>query len=112
MLTIWLIVSNKVGSPQFITWLAAPTVLVVLVHGLAEVRQQLLPLLMVTIAALTHLVCPIFYGELMNGELFAHLLLALRNGLVVVALVLCVRRLGKTGRNTVSAPASQPAQLG
>lgn len=112
VLTIWLIVSNKVGSPQFITWLAAPTVLVVLVYGLGGVRQQLLPLLMITIAALTHLVCPIFYGYLMNGEPFAHLLLALRNVLVVVALVLCVRRLGRTGRNTVSAPASQLAQLG
>lgn len=85
-----LIVVNKVGSPQFVAWLAAPVVLA-LVSGTAPARALALPVL--GIALLTQVVYPWAYGSLIGADpLFATVLTARNLGLVAL-LVLAVGRL-------------------
>ena len=58
-----LIAFNKVGSPQFVTWLAAPVILGLVTSG----RGFRTPAILVAvIAALTHLFYPYLYGYLLS----------------------------------------------
>lgn len=85
-----LIVFNKVGSPQFILWLALPLIAgvyfrtprfgFVLVFGLA-------------VGVLTQLVYPVFYLDLLALQVGPLALLTLRNLLVIGLLVIGVLRL-------------------
>ena len=82
-LVLVLIVFNKVGSPQFMTWLAAPIVLGLIYRR----RQWLLPAgLGLALAALTQLIYPYLYGELLAASPAMVLLLTLRNLLQIVLL--------------------------
>src|SRR5690606_32489932 len=60
-----LVVTNKVGSPQFTAWLAAPIVLAILLapraEALARSRAFVPALLALAIAGLTQLVYPTLY---------------------------------------------------
>ena len=97
VLTLVLVVVNKVGSPQFVTWLAAPVV-VLLAAGPAWGRGAPGPgrrlrgvpavaaLALVT-AALTQAVFPWGYLPLLEGDPVIAWLLAARNVALVVLLV-------------------------
>jgi hypothetical protein len=82
--TLDLIVFNKVGSPQFVTWLAVPIILGLLYRA-ASWRLPMFAV--VAIAALSNLVYPIFYDELLNGDVGALALLTIRNASYVALLV-------------------------
>jgi hypothetical protein len=79
-----LIVFNKVGSPQFMLWVAVP--LVALVYF--KVKGARAALVMgAAILFLTQLVYPVFYIGLLGLETMPLVLLTLRNALLVALLV-------------------------
>ena len=82
-LVLVLIVVNKVGSPQFTTWLAAPLILGLLVRGSGWRVPAVLGLV---IAALTQLVYPHLYDLLLAADPVMVLVLTVRNALEVVLL--------------------------
>lgn len=102
------IVLNKVGSPQFISWLAAP-VAVALSNGLGSsdrparpAREEwhswrVLAVLLLAVAGLTQAVYPIGYGGLLRAQLGMGLVLAARNLLVVAVLAMTVVALVRAG---------------
>ena len=79
-----LIVFNKVGSPQFMIWLAVP--LVALVY-LGLNRSKVALAMGAAILLLTQLVYPVFYIELLGLETMALGLLTVRNLLLVALLI-------------------------
>lgn len=89
------VVLNKVGSPQYLLWIA-PVVAVGIVHDWA--RWRVPAYLTLAIGGLTTLVFPIFYLPLVHGDAGAVLLLTLRNGLLVVLLGWSVAALWGTAR--------------
>ena len=96
------VVFNKVGSPQYMLWIA-PVVAAGILHGWH--RWRVPAYLMLVISGLTTLVFPVFYLPLIAGDPFALVLLTLRNGLLVVLLgwaVLALVRLVLT--NATPAP--------
>lgn len=86
-----LVVANKVGSPQFLTWFAAP-VAVALATRAAAVRSAV-PVLLLVVAGLTQAVFPWGYLQLLRGDTVLVLVLEARNALLVAVLVLAVVRL-------------------
>jgi hypothetical protein len=79
-----LIVFNKVGSPQFMIWLAVP--LVALVYfGINKSKVALA--IGAAILLLTQLVYPVFYIELLGLEIMPLGLLTVRNLLLVALLI-------------------------
>lgn len=88
--TLDLIFFNKVGSPQFITWLSAVSVI-----GLLLAARNFWPALglVLSISALTGLVYPLIYDAILAGSLLETLILQLRNLLLLVALVYANLRL-------------------
>ncbi|WEO77225.1 glycosyltransferase 87 family protein [Cryobacterium sp. SO2] len=95
------VVLNKVGSPQYMLWIA-PVVAVGIAHDWA--RWRVPAYLTLVIGGLTTLIFPIFYLPLVHGDAGAVLLLTLRNGLLVVLLGWSVAALWSTAR--LRAPAS------
>jgi len=95
------VVLNKVGSPQYMLWIA-PVVAVGVAHDWA--RWRVPAYLMLAIGGLTTLIFPIFYLPLVHGDAGALLLLTLRNALLVVLLGWSVLALWHTAR--VGSPAS------
>jgi hypothetical protein len=94
-----LIVFNKVGSPQFMIWLAV--VLVALVYfGINKSRLALV--IGAAILLLTQLVDPIFYVELLGLETLPLGLLTLRNLLLVGLLIWANLQLSKKAEATTS----------
>jgi hypothetical protein len=92
--TLDLIVFNKVGSPQFISWLVVPIMLGVLYR----VPNWRLPAaLILAITLLTQLVYPYLYGSLLNLEAVPAAALLLRNILEIVALVVANVMLTRLG---------------
>ncbi|TDN88463.1 glycosyltransferase 87 family protein [Microbacterium sp. BK668] len=89
-LVLALIVFNKVGSPQYMTWIAAPIVV-----GLAIDRRRWWPpaILALVIAGFTLGVYPLAYFSLLLAWPFPATLLTIRNVLVVVLFVWVVVRL-------------------
>ena len=94
-----LIVGNKVGSPQFQTWLIAPVILWVV---LDRARAAVPATLVLALCALTCLVYPLTYDALLRAELLPVVVLTLRNILLVVALAAGIRAL-------VRVPAHRPS---
>ncbi|MFI7742201.1 glycosyltransferase 87 family protein [Kocuria rhizosphaericola] len=84
------IVFNKVGSPQFMVWLA-PAVAVGLTHHWKAWRVP--AAMLIAIAVATFLVYPLFYYELSHNHAGMALVLTLRNALLVVLLWWSARRL-------------------
>ena len=75
---------NKVGSPQYVCWIAAPVILGLLYRG----RRWRAPATMaLVLAGLTQLIYPFFYGWLLAAEPLVVAVLTLRN-LLEVALLL------------------------
>mgnify|MGYP002628061605 CR=1 FL=1 len=79
-----LIVFNKVGSPQFMIWLAVPLVGLVF-FGINKSKVALA--MGSAIFLLTQLVYPVFYIELLGLEIMPLVLLTVRNLLLVALLI-------------------------
>ena len=99
-LTLAMIIFNKVGSPQFVTWLAVPIVFGLMTRASGLGRSFRVPAVVgLVIAALTQVVYPYLYVDLVSARLPVVLVLTARNVLyvalfawAVVALVEVVRR--------------------
>jgi hypothetical protein len=99
LVAVTLILANKVGSPQFVGWLAGPVVVGLARPGAAGLRAWRLPaLLVLVIAALTQLVFPVAYDAITLQQTWPSLVLAARNVLLVVLAVVLARDLLRTGR--------------
>lgn len=97
------IVLNKVGSPQYLCWLVPPVVLGLVVARRAWVRPAILVLVL---SALTQLVYPVFYGEVLAAHPLGAGILTVRNALLIVLGVWMVVRLVRV---PVRTPSSIPA---
>lgn len=93
--TLDLIVFNKVGSPQFVTWLAVPIILGMLFSA-EKWRMPLFAVL--AIAVLTNLVYPVFYQDLLKLNPAALALVSVRNVLYIALLVWANIRLSALGK--------------
>ena len=89
-LTVSLIAFNKVGSPQFISWLAAPIILGLVLNGRAWRTPARITLV---IAVLTQLVYPYLYDWVLVANPLLVLVLSLRNLLEFVLLGWALRAL-------------------
>ena len=90
-LTTALILFNKVGSPQFVTWLAVPIVLGLSAAATGHGPSFRFPAsLALVIAGLTQLMYPYLYDGLLNLNFGMLLVLSARNLLYVVLLVWAV----------------------
>lgn len=100
-LVLALIVFNKVGSPQFLTWIIAPIAI-----GLALESRRWWGAAIAGLAAalLTQLVYPLLYHRLILADGIAAAVLTLRNLLLIALLVWAVVRV-------VRAPRRAPARL-
>lgn len=96
-----LIVTNKVGSPQFQTWLIAPVILWVVFDGL---RARVPAAIVLLLCALTCFVYPLSYDALLRAELLPVLVLTLRNLLLLVLLAVGIRAL-------LRVPTHRPSKL-
>lgn len=83
------IVFNKVGSPQFQTWLIAPIVL-----WLVWDRRRALPYAItgVIIAACTHLLYPLFYDLFLQTDVVVVTIITIRNLLLIALMFAAVTR--------------------
>jgi hypothetical protein len=99
-LVLTLIAINKVGSPQFMTWLAAPIILGLVTWPRAWRAPAAVALVM---AVLTQLVYPYFYNDLLATNPLMVLVLTVRNLLEVVLLGWMIVRIWKLG-SPVSGP--------
>lgn len=97
-----LIVLNKVGSPQFLAWLA-PTVAVVIAMSSRRDRRAWEPaiLLLLVAAGLTHLLYPLAYGGFITAEPLMVIAAAVRNLLLAVLLADAVTSLVVFARRKV-----------
>lgn len=100
-----LIAFNKVGSPQFISWLAVPIVIgLVVERANAGVSFRIPATLVAIIALLTQLIYPYFYTSLLSLNPVMLVALTARNVLLFVLLgwaVLTIRRLLRSSRAKV-----------
>lgn len=97
------VVFNKVGSPQFMVWLA-PAVAVGLAHSWKEWRVP--AAMLIAIAVATYFIYPLFYDALSHNNPWMALVLTIRNILLVVLFCWSVRRLYLLGKKI---PANEPA---
>lgn len=90
-LTVALIVFNKVGSPQFVTWLAVPIGYGLLEAAAGRGRSFAVPAVLgLVIAGLTQAFYPYLYHSIIGAELPMVLVLSARNLLYVVLLAWAV----------------------
>lgn len=95
-----LVVFNKVGSPQYVLWIA-PVVAVLIV---TDPRAARIPsMLLLVIAGLTTVIFPILYIPLTDGDPIVAAILTVRNALFVVLLGWSIRRLFALSRPAVAA---------
>jgi hypothetical protein len=97
-IVIVLIAVNKVGSPQYLTWLIAPIVLGIAWRG----RRFAVPAaLALGLAALTHIVYPYLYGLLLSAWPPMVAILTVRNVGYLVLLGWCVAELLRARREVL-----------
>ena len=89
-LVVTFIAFNKVGSPQFMTWLAAPVILGLVMRGAAWRTPAIL---VAVLAALTQVVYPYFYDWLLVAHPVMVGVLTLRNLLEFVLLGWALREI-------------------
>ncbi|MGF2948433.1 hypothetical protein [Microbacterium alcoholitolerans] len=83
-----LIVTNKVGSPQFQTWLIAPAILWIVFD---RARAHIAAALVLMLCALAFAVYPLTYDGLLHAHVLPIALITLRNVLLILLLVIAVR---------------------
>ena len=111
-LVLVFIVFNKVGSPQFQTWLIAPLVFAIVID---RHRAWLTVVVGLLAAGLTQLVYPIMYGEVLSIDPIALLVLSARNLTLVVLLAIAIAQLARVPRRSgvrVGAGARIPLKTG
>ena len=91
-LVLGFVVLNKVGSPQYMTWLIAPFVVGLV---LDRRRWRVPAALVVVVLALTQVIFPFWYDDLLEPAPHAVAVLVLRNGLLVVLFAWTIVRLAK-----------------
>jgi hypothetical protein len=99
-IVVGLLVFNKVGSPQFVLWIAAPVVLGIVTQGK---RFRAPAILALGIAAVTQFIYPFGYDGLLVLQPGMVLVLTVRNLALVVLFGLAVRMVWRLGRATTSA---------
>ena len=99
MMVTAFIVFNKVGSPQFIIWLA-PVIIAGLTHDWE--RWKVPAALLMGIAMTTFVIYPLFYTPLIHAHPVMAAILTTRNVLLVVLLWWSVKRTAELGRRTSS----------
>jgi len=92
-----LIVTNKVGSPQFVSWLAPPVVLWLVLARRGGPSAAVPAALAVGIAALTQVIYPWEYQALLGVEPWMLVLITVRNAAEVVLLVVALMQLWRAG---------------
>ncbi|MFD0758663.1 glycosyltransferase 87 family protein [Arthrobacter ulcerisalmonis] len=102
MMVTAFIVFNKVGSPQFIIWLA-PVIIAGLTHDWD--RWKVPAALLMGIAITTFVIYPLFYTPLIHAHPVMAAILTTRNVLLVVLLWWSVRRTAELGRKPSQVPA-------
>lgn len=99
-LVLAFIVFNKVGSPQYMTWMIAPLAMGLVVDRRRWARPAALGLI---IAVITQVVYPMIYWDLLNAEALPAAVLTLRNVLVAVLLVWAIVRVVQVPRRATTA---------
>lgn len=90
-ITTALILFNKVGSPQFVTWLAVPMVLGLTASLTGRGISFRAPVVLtLVIAGLTQLIYPYLYNQLLSLDFTLLLMLSARNALYLVLLIWAV----------------------
>jgi hypothetical protein len=97
-----LMLANKVGSPQFATWLAAPVILGLVYR---PARFAVPAALAAAVALFTQIIYPYWYGWLLVANPAFVFLLTVKVGLLVALLVCGIRGLWQAGRRRDPAPA-------
>ena len=104
-----IIAFNKVGSPQYITWLAIPVILGLATNAVGRGRSFRAPAIIVLVlAGLTQLIYPYFYGYLLDLNPAMLVVISARNLLYFVLLgwaVVTIWRAGSASRATGAATA-------
>jgi hypothetical protein len=100
-LVLAFILVNKVGSPQYMTWIIAPLAVGLVIDRRRWWRPAALGLVM---AGLTQVIYPMTYGELLGAQSLPAALLTLRNLLIAVLLVWAVARVARVPRRGAPAP--------
>lgn len=100
-----LMLANKVGSPQFATWLAAPVILGLVLRPRRFAEPALLA---AGVALLTQLIYPYWYDWLLIAYPLAVLVLTVKVVLLVLLLAWAVRAVWQAGDGTIGrvAPAA------
>lgn len=99
--TTVLMLANKVGSPQFATWLAAPVILGIVLRGSRFLTPAAIA---AAIALLTHVIYPYWYGWLLIANPGFVLLLTIKVALLVALLAWAVVRVWQAGSERRSPP--------
>jgi len=108
-----LIVMNKVGSPQYIGWLAPPIAVALALAtrmpepgatpaGPTPACLTRVAVLVLAIAALTQVVFPLMYRSLLTGNALIAVVLVARNVGLVALLVLVCTQLARGGRTSTA----------
>ena len=100
-----LIAFNKVGSPQYITWLAVPVILGLATNAVGRGRSFRTPaILVLVLAALTQLIYPFLYSYLIRLNPVMLIVLSARNLLYFVLLGWAVVTIWRASRAPTSVP--------
>jgi hypothetical protein len=92
-LTMALVTVNKVGSPQFATWIAVPVMLGLAWQAWGGVSFRVPAVLALVIASLTQVIYPVLYGSLLSLNPLMLTVLSTRNLLYVALLGWAIWRL-------------------
>lgn len=106
------IVFNKVGSPQFESWLAVPVVVGLLAAHRGGQSFRAPAVLVIVIALLTQMIYPTFYQLLLRLDPMMLTILAVRNVLLIVLLglaIVAVVRAGASHAGPVSSDSDDEA---
>ena len=99
---------NKVGSPQYVTWLAVPVILGLATRAVGYGRPFRTPaILVLVIAALTQLIYPYFYGLLLSANPFMLIVITTKDVLLFVLLGWAVASLVRSGRSLAPDPVEE-----
>lgn len=102
-LVVVLMLANKVGSPQFVTWLAAPVVLGLVYR---PGRFSVPAILAAAVALFTHIIYPYWYGWLLVANPAFVFLLTVKVGLLIALLAWGIRAMWQAGSRRERAPAA------
>lgn len=97
------LVANRVGSPQFMSWMLAPVLIGLAKYGHQQFWRTMAALLSVC-ALLTHLIFPIAYAQFLDGEPEMILVGLIRNLLVIAILGAALTKLARTPTRHPSRP--------